>query len=767
MKGTLFSADFVKDNNDNLRLLEINTDTVVTTSKLGDLNFDELNTIMSTNSITELVLVYKPGLHGELVDTIKSYISANASYITQVTDIQEDLSSIYPSTVEDSSSKFILRMAYDESALFDSEYAKGTLNTLNLFNSYNSSSLTAGYYYSSSVDGIVDNLDRNINPNNIPDVVTKDVVEQHNPLDFHKIGNPNESDTNDDKWNSFINESKSGNKLIQQYHYNSNEVIGGKITSIRSFHIVYGPELNLMTLLGYKVPAIFELPVSLDSEVDNTSYTNKLHDKHYYEYTTNYIKYGANGMLDAHSVLKSDNTYSTFKDLVVGDELTSYFLSGSPQIQTQQDYNDWYSNGSEFPSGSFVTSSVIVLKESKELKYNGLIELVIDTDSVFCGSAKQFIIFESSSNTTKYLSANQLDSTDHYFYDLNGSIIDIDAVNFYVTEESSLNIVELDVEDTDTYIISGSTSFNSIVAHNAPCFVAGTTIHTQDGIKVIEDVVIGDIVSTYNHELNINEFKEVQQVISKTVNETVTYTFENGQTLEATLDHPIYSEEHGYVSFNPSLTAEMYGLKVNQAEVGQTIKTFDNVEDGVISELTLNKESKKVYNLKRVSDNNNFYANSFLAHNRSCFVAGTEIIIKDGDVKNIEDIQEGDVVLSYNTELGISEEQVVIGTKQPLHTDMVTYTFSNGTELTCTFDHPIFVNNHVLASFSPDLTNSRYDLDEEVVKIKEGDDVHLSNGTVTQIESILELPLKETQTFIFTVENNNNFYANNILVHNK
>jgi len=767
MKGTLFSTDFIKDSNDNLRLLEINTDTVVTTSKLADLNFDELNTIMSNNNITELVLVYKPGLHGELVDTIKSYVSSNATYITQVTDIQEDLSSIYPSTVQDSDSKFILRLAYDESALFDSEYAKGTLNALNLFNSYNSSSLTAGYYYSSSTDGVIDTLDRSINPNNIPDVVNKDIFVNHNPLDFHKIGKPNENESDSDRWNSYIDENKSEDTLIQQYHYNSNEVVDGKLTSIRSFHIVYGPNLDLLTLLGYKVPAIFELPTSLDSEIDNSLYTNKLHDKHYYEYTTNFIKYGANGMLDIHSVLKSDNTYSTFKDLVVGDELTSYFLSGSPQIQTQQDYIDWKSSGSEFPSGSFVTSSVIVLKETKELKYNGLVELVIDSDSVFCGSAKQFIIFESSSNTTKYLSANQLDSSDHYFYDLNGSIIDIDEVNFYVTEDSSLNIVELDVEDTDTYIISGSTSFNSIVAHNAPCFVAGTTIHTQDGIKVIEDIVVGDIVSTYNHELNINEFKEVEQVISKKVNETVTYTFENGQTLEATLDHPIYSEEHGYVSFNPSLTAEMYGLKVKQAEVGHVIKTFDNVEGGVISELTLNNESKKVYNLKRVSDNNNFYANSFLAHNRSCFVAGTEILIKDGDVKNIEDIQEGDVVLSFNTELGITEEQKVVGTKQPIHTDMVTYTFSNGTELTCTFDHPIFVNNHELASYSPDLTNSRYELEETVGKIKEGDSVHLSNGEVTDIQSILELPLKETQTFIFTVENNNNFYANNILVHNK
>ena len=594
MKGTLFSADFIKDANDNLRLLEVNTDTVVTTSKLGDLDFSELNTVMADNSITELVLIYKPGLHGELINTIKSYVSANATYIIKVTDVQEDLNSIYTTAVEDAESKFILRIAYDESALFDSEYAKGTMGTLNLFNSFGSGSLTAGYYFSSSADGIVDTLDRSINSSNIPDAVVKDIEENHNPLDFFKIGKPDASEDDSSRWDKFIAENKNESTIIQQFYHNDSEVSNNKATSVRSFHIIYGSNLQLITLLGYKVPAIFDLPADLSAEVDSSKYSNKLADKHYYEYTTNYIKYGANGMLSEHSILKSDDTYETLGNINVGDEISSYFLSGSPQIQTQQDYIDWYAEGKEFPSGSYLTTSPIVFKEVKQLKYNGLVELTVDSDSLFCGSAKEFLVYESSSNKTKYLSANQLDASDHYFFDLQGSLVDIDEVNFYVTEENTLSVVELDVEDTDTYILSGSTSFNSIVAHNAPCFVAGTTIHTQDGIKSIEDVVAGDIVSTYNHDLKVNEFKEVQQVISKTVNETVTYTFVNGQTLEATLDHPIYSEEQGYVSFSPSLTAEMYGLKVEQAEVGQTIKTFDNVDGNVISGLTVNNEDKKV-----------------------------------------------------------------------------------------------------------------------------------------------------------------------------
>ena len=768
MKGTLFSADFVKDVNGNTRLLEINTDTVVTTSKISEIDLTQFFTILSTNNIEELVIIYKPWLHEQLVGYIKEKVNTQATFITTITEVQEELNSIYPSTVTDSDTKFILRLAYDESAIFDSTYTKGTLNTLKLFNEYSGSNYTAGFYHSSSINGVTDTLDRELNIEAIPDAVIKDSTELHNPIDFFKIGAPIEGETNQERWDKFILENKSESKLIQQYHFKLEELNNSNhITSIRSFHIVYGSNLDVITLLGYKVPAIFEKPTSISSEINNASYSNKLQDKHYYEYTTNFIKYGFNGIFDEHSVLLSDGSYKTFKDVAVGDSITSYYLSGSPQIESSYDYMEWNSTGSAFPSGSFVTSSAVVFKETKELNYNGLIELIVDTDSIFCGSAKQFLVYESSSNLTKYLSVNGIDPNDHYFYDISGSLIDIDEVNFYVTEESGQSIVELDVEDTDTYIISGSTSFNSIVAHNAPCFVEGTLIHTDTGYKPIETVNVGEIVTTYNHETKVNEFKEVEQIISKKVNETVKYIFENGETLECTLDHPIYSIEKGYVSYKPSLTAEMYGLKVEQAIENLSIKTVDSNEGVKIASIELLEGSQIVYNLKRVSGNHNFYANKFLAHNRSCFIAGTEIYLSNGDIKNIEDISIGDSVLSYNTSTNKIEEKEVVNINQPIHNDLVTYTFSNFSSITCTFDHPLFTEDLKLVSYNPDLTNSRYNLGEKVNQVNLGDKVKLVQGGTAYINSITEHPLEEVQTYIFSVEDNNNFYANGILVHNK
>jgi intein/homing endonuclease len=92
---------------------------------------------------------------------------------------------------------------------------------------------------------------------------------------------------------------------------------------------------------------------------------------------------------------------------------------------------------------------------------------------------------------------------------------------------------------------------------------------------------------------------------------------------------------------------------------------------------------------------------------------------------------------------------------------------SNGTKITSTFDHPYYINGLQLASYKPDWTNERYNLPSEVISIKVGDEVNLLNESTVKIETILELDRVETQTYIFTVEGNRNFYANGILVHNK
>jgi intein/homing endonuclease len=769
MKGTLFSADFVKDSNDNLRLLELNTDTSIVKNELSNLNLIEFVNILQTNNIIELDIIYKPVIHSHIVTHISNYITENCEFITNINLHDENFNTIYPTQVEDSTNKFILRLAYDESALFDSEYCKNRLNVYNLFSENSITDYCVGYYHSSSL-GEFDTLTREENSSNIPDATIKDINEHFNPIDFFKV-NTSEGSI-EENWNSFVNQNSSEDKLIEQYHFHSSSVDGNNhITSIRFIGIVYGSNLDFVELASFKKSAIFELPSSIDLD----SETNKLKDYHFYQFVTNMFKYDSSGILSSHEVLMENDTWKEISDIEVGDYVKSYYISGSLKNESDIVLIDNTFDGNQFPTGSYVTSSLAVYKNTENLKYNSMIEMVVDNDSLFAGIGKGYLVYDSLTDKTSFKSIANVNATTDYLYDIDGGLVKVDEINFYISSDDNLSFVELDVEDTDTYIINGSTAFNSLITHNAPCFVAGTPILMEDETHLnIENVKVGDRVLSFDFKNNESKPSNVLNIFSKKVNKVVKYTFESGKELIATIDHPIYAIDKGWASYSDDLSNILYNLEkpVNKLEIGDVIKLYNKTE--VLTCIEIIEGEHIVYNLSEVETYHNYYADYVLVHNRRppppglvCFIAGTKVTMEDGSEKNIEDVVIDDVVLSYNENSRCIEPKKVVKLESPIHDDLVEYTLTNGTTITSTFDHPYYVNGLQLASYKPNWTNSRYDLPSTVIEIKVGDLLNLVNNEVVEIVSIKELDRVDVQTYIFSVEDNRNFYANGILVHNK
>lgn len=754
MKGTLFSADFIKDSQDNLRLLELNTDTGIIQTALPYLDLTNLLSVLESNSITKVTAIGKPIHHSDFINFLSSSISENLPQVVEFTTINESLNTIYPTSVADESDRFILRLAYDESALFDSEYCKNNLSALKLFVDRETPEAESviSFYHSSSEEGSFDFLDRTLNDGLVPDLASKDILNQNTLVKFIKFGSEVEGESDLDIWNNYITNHYTSNDVISKYHYNSSSMIDGKISSYRNISIIYGNNLDLIDLGSYKTHATFELPISLDGEYNSNSYVNELDKKHYYEFATNFIKFEGNfhGLLSTHELLKGDGTYSPISEIQIGDTLASYYISGSPDSELDTEIFGWSSNGNQLPSGSFLTSSLVITKNTQDLQYGALNEITVDGDSIYTSTKFSFLVYDSGSDSISYKTAIQLNPTNDYFIDTSGSLIDIDEANIYITSDNA-TLTEIDIEDTDTYIISGSTSFNSVVAHNSPCFVAGTKITLEDGnVKNIEDVLVGDVVLTYNHSTNETEYKLVEQVISKHVDSTVKVIFDNNIEIQCTLDHPLYSVEMGYVSFNPLLTKQQYGLDVKQLEIGTSILLEDGSSSLVVS---LNKLDERVlvYNLNSVKDNHNFFANKMLVHNR-CFVAGTEITMADGDVKNIENVVVDDEVLTYNEETGENEMGIVGDLKQHEVDSVIRLTLDNENIIITTHEHPFFVEGKgwIKAGELQPL---------DVCKKVDG-----SESLISTVEV-----LEETHTVynLLSVSENHNFFANGILVHNK
>jgi intein/homing endonuclease len=762
MKGTLFSADFVKDSNGNLRLLELNTDTGFIDQELVNFDFSGFLSVLSSNNITTLDIIYKPFLHIDFVNRLVGEVNTNLPSVTTINLHDENINSIYPTSVPDAEDKFILRLAYDETAIFDSVYCKNRLNVYNLFTEDSITDYCVGYYHSSPL-GTFDTLTKEVNASNIPDATIKDVYESFNPIDFFKINI--ETGTVEENWGNFIQQNSNEDTLIEQYHFHPSSVdANNHITSVRFFGIVYSSNLNVIDLHSYKISSIFDLPSTIDLEPDS----DKVRDYHFYEFATNMFKKDSAGILSSHEVLMEDETWREISDVQVGEGIKSYYINGSPQSESDLNSLSWNYDGGEFPTGSYMTTSNVVYKDSKTLKYHSMLEMVVDSDSLFSGIDKKYLVYDSLTDKSSYKYIAEINAITDYLYDIDGNLIQVDELNFYVTSDNGLTFIELDVEDSDTYIINGSTAFHSVVSHNAPCFVEGTPILLSDGTQInIEDVKIGDKILSFDFKHNESKSCEVLNKFSRKVNTIVKYEFENGGTLLATLDHPIFVIDKGWSSYSDSLSNSLYSLEqsVQKIEIGDTVKFYNETQS--LIKMDIVEGEFTVYNLSEVEKYHNYYANNVLVHNRFCFVKGTIIEMGDGTQKSIEDVKVGDIVISLNTENNLKEPQEVTQIHSPIHSDLVKYSFENGSEITCTFDHPLFVNGLNLASYKPKLTNNRYKLEEVTVQIKEGDYVNLLNENNTKITKIEEIEDTPTQTYIFEVNKNHNFYANGILTHNK
>jgi len=366
-----------------------------------------------------------------------------------------------------------------------------------------------------------------------------------------------------------------------------------------------------------------------------------------------------------------------------------------------------------------------------------------------------FLVYDSGSNATIYKFAADIDPASDYLYDLSASIFPITANNMFVLDDETFKLVEIDVETTDTYLISGSNHYNAIITHNIYCFVAGTEITLSDSsTKNIEDIKIGDEVLSYNEITSVIEPKKVTGLKQPIHNDLVKYSLENGTSITCTFDHPFYVNDMELASFSPKLTNERYTLNTEVKQIKLDDGVYNNkMEKVLIKSIDVVDQINTQTYIFEVEDNNNFYANGILTHNKAfaCFIAGTSIKMIDGTEKNIEDVVKGDVVLSWEE---TTNEKVAGIVSEILVADVnsvIEIKFENGTKIVTTEEHPFYVSeNWVKAK----------DLTIDMV-------CTTSDDSTSKIETITIKKENTTVYNLLDVTDSHTFYANNILVHNK
>lgn len=615
MKGTFFSADFVRDVNDDLRLIEINTDTGIIESQASIFDWTDFINVLNENDITKVDVVYKYSVQYAIVEHLSASLSQNAPFVTEFNKILVPDDSVFPTSPEDADNKFILRMAYDELAILDSEYAKGTIGLLKLFVDGGDSGSVINFAHSSSLYGEYNTLDTTLpNPSNVPDFLSKTVIEEHLAHSFYKVGNSEDAEA--DRVSAFYLENKHADSMIlQQYHYSPTAVSehNNKITSIRTFQIVYGSTLDVCYVAEYEVESVLELPTSI--EVDDTIVSNVISNKHYYEFATNHIKNLRHGFIGDTKLIDVSANAIEIQDVVVGNEYKSYYVEGAPNTDNDEEIREWSSPGQTLPSGSYLTSSVLVGVSSEQTYTTELTRINFDDDTeLYVGGETRMLVWDDEINAIQYQRVLDLDEGDGLLKSTGGltTITSIDTIIF----ENPQQIYALNLEDVDNFILEVgdlhgfSIGIYFVVAHN--CFVAGTQISMADGsVKNIEDIVDGDVVLSLNENGLSIEPKTISNIRVFDETNFITIKLENGKEIVSTLDHPYYTAGPKLKSYNGTTTN---GEKL---EIGDSFFLLNGKEGEMakIESITEHTDSKPVY-IFSVEGNHNFYANEILVHNK-------------------------------------------------------------------------------------------------------------------------------------------------------
>ncbi len=150
------------------------------------------------------------------------------------------------------------------------------------------------------------------------------------------------------------------------------------------------------------------------------------------------------------------------------------------------------------------------------------------------------------------------------------------------------------------------------------CFPAGTPVTMADGSsKPIEEVRVGDMVLSYDPTAKTFAAGRILEVESPIRYHLYTLIFEDGTQLRLTGEHPLYVKGKGWASIDPGATHYETGLVVQKLKEGDSIFSKEN-SWLKITNITYEEipEGIRTYNLKRISEYNNFFAGGLLAHNK-------------------------------------------------------------------------------------------------------------------------------------------------------
>jgi hypothetical protein len=467
MKGTIIGSDLL-EHNGGVKFLEINTNTTIYNDGADLLDYDALFSMLNENGINEFHFIWTEiDAYYPLSSTyrfkdilVQKCIENNISF----NEYQVPNNSVTVPYVEDADNKFILRQSFDTTALIDDTYCADKFEFFKLMEGTEYIPKTFQIDDTVGMDSF-DVLDTS-NPSH-PNTLIKARAPLYDAQSYPELHTLTDASQLND-----LKSNLSDGLLLQEFVYSNDNLVNGKYAIIRSIDILYGSELDVINMGGYKQSTIIPVNFADNEFVDDTT---KLNQKSRYKYITKHI---TGKIKDYHTdeesmILNYSGTLSSVADIQIGDYIRSIDFvdfngnNASNFEENKIDVLGWDSTLQQSNETLNSTSSSLNSFTSQSVDTMFIRITTVDGRSWVDSPSCKYYIEQSGSLSTSFESLNSLYVGDKLI------ITDKDTNELRTLEIASLEmeyavttIYSLDFEPSDLFLVDfGDGDFG--VMHNA------------------------------------------------------------------------------------------------------------------------------------------------------------------------------------------------------------------------------------------------------------------------------------------------------------
>jgi hypothetical protein len=474
MKGLLIGTDLLKDADGNYKVLEINTNVGVHSVICPDLDKEPLKKVLVDNNITEFHIIYNKHsfaapqtmyadayykTNGDKAAIMETARRDTKGFLYWCKDIADELgiafiehevvsNAVTVPSIEDASSRFILRLSYDMTAIIDEEYAKDKVK----FNKLVEGKPYAIKRHHNSSDSHLNiaTLDT-FRVGDSPNVVVKSRFPGYDLTEYPKILKiESEAELTELKTRLI----GSSNEYAEEFIVDDANTVAGKSAVVRSLDIVYGDKLDTMNIGVYRISSVITRDAWADEYQDEIG-LKRLTQSSRPKWMTKWTPNSDNGYImdDDTPIMSPDGSLLYPKDIVENIRLKTVRLSWVDESEI--DFRLIVSKGKfDEDVNTFTSGDTGVVHMSNEHRETIMIEVTLENGVVYEDLINSAMVIEAGDTLeTMFAPTNR--------FRVGDSIVVYDSINETLSKVKitglrpvfvSRELYHVDVEESDIFL---------------------------------------------------------------------------------------------------------------------------------------------------------------------------------------------------------------------------------------------------------------------------------------------------------------------------